>query len=319
MFLKFCNMLHVKYMHMYRHTLNPVPPFDFNLSTRSFSNGDAQIQKYENGKYWQVIRKNRLLIYIAVSALGTTDNPRLLVELRSPEKLSGSDVEAVLDVVRSIFNLQIDLNSFYEEVQDDEIMSKVVQHLRGLKTVATSTPFEALVSSIIAQQISLSAASRIEQRLVKKLGGVLQVDGNTYYAFPTPENLASVRAAELVKCGLTGRKAEYIYEITRSAADGTLNLEKFRDYDDVNDIINELSKVRGVGEWTARMTALRGLHRLDYYPRGDLGLRRVVSHYYCRGRKVTNDEVRKIAEKWGTLQGLAEFYLMTAEREKVSI
>jgi DNA-3-methyladenine glycosylase II len=198
-------------------------------------------------------------------------------------------------------------------------MSKVVQHLRGLKTVPTPTPFEALVSSIIAQQISLNAAYRIEQRLVKKFGDALQVDGNTYYAFPTPEYLASARTAELLKCGLTRRKAEYIYEVSRSAANGTLNLETFRNYDDVNDIINELSKVRGVGEWTARMTALRGLHRLGYHPGGDLGLRRVVSHYYCHGRKVTDDEVRKITEKWGTLKGLAESYLMTAEREKVSI
>jgi DNA-3-methyladenine glycosylase II len=306
-------------MYTYRRTLDPVPPFNFNLSARSFSNGDAQIQKYENGKYWQVIRKNDLLIHLSVSVLGAIDNPRLLVELRSPEKLSVSDVEAALNSVHSIFNLQIDLNSFYKEVQNDKIMSKLVQHLRGLKPISTPTPFEALVSSIIAQQISLNAGYRIEQRLVKKFGGVLQIDGNTSYAFPTPENLASAHAAELVKCGLTGRKAEYIYEIARSAADGTLDLEKFRNYDDVNNIINELSRVRGIGEWTARMTALRGLHRFDYYPRGDLGLRRVVSHYYCRDRKITNDEVRKIAEKWGTLKGLAASYLMTAEREKVPI
>lgn len=235
-------MLHVEDMYTYRQTLDPVPPFDFNLSARIFLNGDAQIQKYENGKYWQVIRKNGLLIHLSVSVLGTIDKPRLLVELRSPEKLSGSDVEAAFNSVHSIFNLQIDLNSFYKEVQNDKIVSKVVQHLRGLKTVSTSTPFEALVSSIIAQQISLNAAYRIEQRLVKKFGGVLQVDGNTYYAFPTPENLASARAAELVKCRLTGRKAEYLCEISRSAADGALDLEKFRNYDDVTDIINELSK-----------------------------------------------------------------------------
>ncbi len=312
-------MLLMKNMHVYRCTLDPIPPFDFNLSVRSFSNGDAQIQKYENGKYWQIIRKNGLLIHILVNGLGTTENPRLSVGLRSPEKLSGSDVEVVLDVVRSIFNLQIDLNSFYEEVQNDEIMSKVVRHLRGLKTVATSTPFEALISSIIAQQISLNAAYRIEQRLVKKFGDELQVNGSTYYAFPKPENLGSARAAELVKCGLTERKAGYIYQIAQSTVDGALDLEKFRCYDDANDIIKELSKIRGVGEWTARMTALRGLHRLDYYPGGDLGLRRVISHYYCRDHKVTNEGVRKIVENWGTLKGLAESYLMAAEREKISI
>jgi DNA-3-methyladenine glycosylase II len=108
-------MLHVEDMYTYRQTLDPVPPFDFNLSARSFSNGDAQIQKYENGRYWQVIRKNGLLIHLSVSALGTIDKPQLLVELTSPEKLSGSDIETALNSVHSIFNLQIDLNSFYKE------------------------------------------------------------------------------------------------------------------------------------------------------------------------------------------------------------
>jgi len=55
----------------------------------------------------------------------------------------------------------------------------------------------------------LNAAYRIEQRFVKQFAEVLQVDGCTYYAFPTPEKLASARTAEVQKCGLTERKAEY--------------------------------------------------------------------------------------------------------------
>jgi DNA-3-methyladenine glycosylase II len=306
-------------MYTCRHELSSIPPFDFNLSARSFSTGDAQIQKYKNGKYWQIIRVKGSLVHLSVRGLGTVDSPLLLVKLQSRKELSASDQKVALDTVRFIFNLQLDLNSFYEEVQNDKILTKVVQHLRGLKTISTATPFEALVLSIIEQQISQKTAHRIEQKFVKQFGDVLQIDGDSYYAFPAPGKLASARTTELREFGLTQRKAEYICEASQKVADSTLDFEKLRSYDDVNDIINELRKIRGIGIWTAQMTAVRGLQRLDYYPGGDLGLRRVVSYYYCRGRKVTNHQINKIAEKWGTLKGIAKSYIMAAGREKVPV
>lgn len=132
------------------------------------------------------------------------------------------------------------------------------------------------------------------------------------------EKLAS---ALLLSFGSTDcpREKQSISTRHRKSCDGTLNLEKFRIYNDVNDIVNEPSNTPGIGVWTAHLVAVRRLHRLDYYPDGDLGLRKIVSRYYCRVRKVTNNEIRKIAQNWGALKGLAESYLMSAEREKVPV
>ncbi|MCW3974709.1 MAG: hypothetical protein NWE86_00495 [Candidatus Bathyarchaeota archaeon] len=63
--------------------LKPIPPFDFDLCASIFSDGDEQIRKYEDGKYWQVIRINDKLILIVVNDLGVVDDPKLLVELKS--------------------------------------------------------------------------------------------------------------------------------------------------------------------------------------------------------------------------------------------
>ena len=112
---------------------------------------------------------------------------------------------------------------------------------------------------------------------------------------------------------MSARKAEYIRNISKMTTTGELNLEAFRNHADVTRIIEELDKIRGIGKWTAELTIIRGLQRYDAIPADDLGLRRVIAHFYCHDKKITGDDVRKIAEKWGRWKGLASFYLVMAE------
>lgn len=148
--------------------------------------------------------------------------------------------------------------------------------------------------------------------MIKSFGEVLSLDKEVYYTFPTPKEFASVNIHKLRGCGLSQRKTEYIKDISKMIIDGRLNLEKFKEYKDTNDIIAELDRIRGIGAWTAELTMVRGMQRLEAFPADDLGLRRVISHYYCNDRKISSEEARKIAEKWGTWKGLAGFYLIMA-------
>jgi DNA-3-methyladenine glycosylase II len=79
---------------------------------------------------------------------------------------------------------------------------------------------------------------------------------------------------------------------------GKLNLEKFKNYDSSEQIIRELDEIRGVGVWTAELTMLRGMQRLEALPADDLGLRRVISRYYRDGKMVPNSEARRTAKNW---------------------
>jgi DNA-3-methyladenine glycosylase II len=155
--------------------------------------------------------------------------------------------------------------------------------------------------------------------VTKTFGNILKVDDKVYYAFPKPEKIASATVEQLRECGLSYKKAEYIRDISKMIADGILDLEKFKGYEDIDEIINELSKIRGIGVWTAELTMLRGLQKFDAIPADDLGLRRVISHYYCNDRKISGEEARRIAQNWGKWKGLAAFYLIIAERLKVEI
>jgi len=293
--------------------LTCMPPFDFNLSAVIFSDGDRSIRKYQDGKFWQVIRVNDSLILVTVKALGTVDYPKISVELRSDHNVSEADKENVKQTVSAMLNLDLDLKPFYEHAKKDKILTDIIHRLRGLKIPTTPTVFEALIDSITEQQISLNVAHALERRLVKTFGKALRLDGEVYYAYPAPRELASARLEQLRRCGLSQKKAEYIKEVSRMIVDGELNLEGFKRYDDAQKIISELDKIRGIGVWTAELTMARGMRRLDVVPADDLGLRRVISHHYFDNKKISATEARKVAEKWGKWKGLAAFYLIIAD------
>ena len=294
-------------------TVNPTPPFDFELSAMIFSNGDPQIRRYEKGMFWQVIRVGSKLILTKIASAGTVEKPKLSVRLASDQEISDGDREEVEKIVHTLFSLDFDLKPFYEHTREDSVLAQLTSRLRGLRSPITPTVFEALIDTIIEQQISLTIANTMERRLIKSFREVLALGKEVYYAFPTPLDLASTSIRKLRSLGLSQRKAEYLKDVSKMVADGKLSLEKFKRYEDADDIIAELDGIRGIGIWTAEMTMIRGMQRAEAFPADDVGLRRVISHYYCQDRRISSEEARKIAEKWGDWKGLASFYLIINE------
>jgi DNA-3-methyladenine glycosylase II len=294
-----------------------LPPFRFDLSSEIFANGDEQIRNYENGRFWQVIGVNGKLILAIIEAAGTVDKPKVSVELRSNRVIAKEDQKKAEETVNTLFSLDLDLKPFYETAKNDKIMAHLTRELWGLKSPTTQTVFEALVDSIVEQQISLKVANSIENKLIKKFGGTLALEGNTYYAYPTTQNMASASIEEIRQCGLSLRKAEYIKEVSTLITQGKLDLERLRNYERAEQIIQELDEIRGIGVWTAELTMLRGMQRLEALPADDLGLRRVISHYYCDGKMITSAEARQIAKVWGDWKGLAAYYLVVANMKGV--
>ena len=265
--------------------LSPVPPFDFDLSASIFSGGDPRIRSYREGAFRQVIRAKGHLVLVTVTSGGSVDNPKVRVGVR-PAPVPPGVLKAAGQAVASLLNLGLDLSPFFAAVRDDPVMSALARRLRGLKPPRTATVFEALVDSVIEQQISLTAARSIEERFILAFGDPLGVEGTTFHAFPPPERLADASPGELRTCGLSGKKAEYILGISRMVREGALDLEHHGPGEDTAALIRELSVLRGVGVWTAELALLRGLSRLDAIPADDLGIRRAISRYYSRKSRI---------------------------------
>jgi DNA-3-methyladenine glycosylase II len=300
-------------------TVDAVAPFNFDLTAHIFSFGDKQIRIYANGQFSQVLKVNGKIVLVKLTSTGIVEQPKIIAEMKSISPITPQDGQKIEEAIKFIFNLNFDLCAFYSELKNDYTMTQFAQQLYGLKNPTTPTVFEALVDSIVEQQISIKVAHTLEERLVKKFGEALTLDGETYYAYPTPQNIARVSVEEIGNCGLSQRKAEYIHGVAKLIADGKLDLDQLKIHQNPEEIIAELDEIRGIGVWTAELTMLRGMQKLDALPADDLGIRRVISKYYCGEKPIKADEAREIAKSWGKWKGLAAFYLIIAEVKDIKV
>ncbi len=226
-------------------------------------------------------------------------------EVRIEHAEGGVDVEpldaAVDPVVRKLLGAEFDLDEFYAFAASDPTLAGLVEDLRGLRPPMAVEPFESLVTSITAQQVSLRAAFAIRNRMIERFG----VRTGHAYAFPTRERVAAAELVELTALGFSGRKAEYVVGLARSGPDLS-GLAALPD-DEIKDTLTALT---GIGEWTADWFLARHLGRPRAWPAGDLALRKAVSRFYGEGRDLTTEEVRQIGERFTPFQNLTAHYLL---------
>ncbi len=300
-------------------TLRPLAPFSLELSAQIFTGLDSQVRSYADGFYSQVLNVDGILVLAKIAQKGTIQKPELTIELTSNQPITSKTKTCTQKTIEYVFNLNLDLKEFYRHTENDPAMHKITQALCGFKYPTTPTAFESLVDSIVEQQISIKIARTIEERLAQKFGDKLELDGECFYAFPSTQNIDAASINDIKSCGLSQRKAEYIYGAAHGIVKGELDLEDMKTNPYTDKIITELDAIKGIGVWTAELTLFRGMQRLEVLPADDFGIRRVISNYYCSGRAIKAPEAREIGKAWGKWQGLAAFYLLSAEYNNVKI
>jgi DNA-3-methyladenine glycosylase II len=271
-------------------TLLPLPdPYDFELSTERFRAFGPDIANlwYEGGVHRVVGGR----------------------EIRIEASRGGVDVEPLDDetepVARAMVGAGFELDPFYAWAEGDEVLRELVSRLAGLRPPLAPDAYEALVSAISAQQVSLFAAFAIRNRMVERFG----VRGVHAYEFPTRERMAQANEQQLTELGFSRRKAEYVLGVARSDVDfGALHTLS----DD--EVKTTLTSIRGLGEWTADWFLARHLARPRAWPAGDLGLVKAVSAFYFGGRKLSIAEVREAGARFDPFQNLTAHYLLTGFR-----
>jgi DNA-3-methyladenine glycosylase II len=262
-------------------------PYDFELSTvryRAFGPDKANLW-HENGLH-RVIDGREVRIVAA------------------PGGVDAEPLDSVVEpVVRKLLGSEFDLDPFDAFAEQDAVLGPLVAGLRGLRPPIAVDPFETLVTSITAQQVSLFAAFAVRNRLIERFG----VQAREAYAFPTRERLARAQPGELTLLGFSRRKAEYVVGIARS----DLDLHGLAVLSD-DEVKAQLTTLIGIGEWTADWFLARHLARPRAWPAGDLGVRKAVSAFYGEGRNLTTEEVRAMGERFDPFQNLTAHYLLAA-------
>ena len=274
-------------------------PYDFALSTERFRafGPDLANRWHEDGLH-RVVAGEEVRVTGAPGGV-------------SVEPLRGASgtvplASAALDQVRHLLGLPFDLVGFEAfAAGGGEVLAALVARLRGLRPPLAPDPFEALVSSITAQQVSLHAAFAIRSRLIARFGE----RGVHAYAFPTRERLATASEEELVALGFSRRKAEYVLALARAELD-LWALAALAD----EEVKARLVALRGLGEWSADWFLARHLARPRAWPAGDLGLRKAAEAFYGGGRTMTTPEVRALGARFEPFQNLAAHYLLVGLR-----
>ena len=158
--------------------------------------------------------------------------------------------------------------------------------------------YGALLGSVISQQLSTKAAATIHGRVLELF------DGRT----PTPAELLAVEPERLRACGLSGRKVEYVRDLATHVESGELELDRLDELSD-EDVVAEITAVRGFGRWSAEMFLMFFLARPDVLPVGDLGIRRAVELAYGLDELPGPEELTKLGEPWRPHRTLACMYL----------
>jgi len=169
----------------------------------------------------------------------------------------------------------------------DPILASVIPHIASITIEQSNDYFPDLVEAIINQQLSDKAAATIFGRF-KTL-------------FPkgkiTPEKLLRIKDGHIRTVGTSWSKITYMKNIARAWLDGTITFDKHTTMTD-EAIIQQLTKVKGVGAWTAEMFLMFTLGREDVFSYGDLGLRRAIQKLYKFKKEPTVKQMEKIVIKW---------------------
>jgi len=240
--------------HLARIALLELPaPFDFALSTGRFQAFGTDLA-------------NRFADGVLHRAIGGRD-------VRIAAANGGVEVDPLDDetrpVVMRLLGAPFDLNGFYDWAAGP--MRTLTVRLHGFRPPLQPDPFEALVTSITAQQVSLRSAVAIRNRLIERFG----VRIGEAWAFPTRQRIAAAHPDELFAVGFTHRKAEYAVALARSDVD--LDALALLPDDEVRVAI---TRQRGLGPWTAEWFLARHLARPQAWPAGDLVLRKAALNLY---------------------------------------
>jgi DNA-3-methyladenine glycosylase II len=188
----------------------------------------------------------------------------------------------------------------------DDVMARLIDEhgalvREDLKNERPGDAYGALLRSIVGQQLSTKAARTIYGRMLELF------DGHA----PSPLQLLAANPDDIRAAGLSRPKINYLRDLAQHVEDGELELERLDDLSD-EEVIEQLTAVKGIGEWSAHMFLMFHLGRPDVLPVGDQGIRNAVRVQYRLRKLPDAKRLEKIAKPWRPYRTLACLYLWSS-------
>ncbi len=263
----------------------PLPqPYDFEVSTARFDvYGLDRATVWRDGGIHRVFDGREVRIEAAPGGVDVTPHD-----------------ESIEPQLLHFLGLPFDLDGFTAWAEAEPELHRLTQGLAGFRPPLQTNPFEALVTSITAQQVSLQSAAAIRSRFIERYGTAYE----HAHSFPSRQRVALATEDELFGLGFSSRKAEYVVGLARAE----LDLDALAALPD-EEVTARLVALRGLGEWTADWFLARHLARPHAWPAGDLGLRKAVAAFYG-----DVPDLRAFAQRFHPYENLSAHYLLTGLR-----
>ncbi|CAH0293251.1 DNA-3-methyladenine glycosylase [Peribacillus sp. Bi96] len=280
--------------------------FSENLKYLARSSNECLFEIVDQKIYRALAVENETLI-VEISAENETE-----LSVRLPgrnEALEKHIKGAVSQYIRHWFDLDTNLLPFYELAENDPILKRPVNQFFGLRNMGIPDLFEAIAWGILGQQINLTYAYTLKRRLVEGFGEFVEYEGKQYWLFPTPEVIAELTVEDFTEMRMTVKKCEYLIGVAQLIVQGELTKEKLLNAKDVKVAEKMLTKIRGIGPWTANYVLMRCLRYPAAFPIDDVGLHNSMKLVMETEVKPTKAEILKRSEAWADWESYATFYL----------
>ena len=179
----------------------------------------------------------------------------------------------------------------------DPVLRRVIEKVGPCQLPRHRQRYATLVKSIISQQISTKAADSIHRRLIETIAP----DGME------PAIVAALSEEQMQAAGLSPQKRRYLGDLTEKVVAGTVRLAQLHRLND-DEVIKELTQVKGIGVWTAQMFLIFSLNRPNVFPFEDLGIRNALRNIYRLKEPPDKKQAHQIAAPWAPYASIAAWY-----------
>lgn len=258
--------------------LSPIPPYNFPLMIQLLGRYTHPVMEFAHAdSYWRTLHHRGGLVMVRVESKGNIHHPQLHIWVMNAN--TTIDPDELLGQVAHILCIDLNYAPFYEFAKSHPALWAVVEPMIGLHWLRTQTAFEALMHTIIEQQIAWVAAQKAQRWLVEWGGHFLEADGLRGYAFPTPSQIAKATVDELIPLKITFKRMNLMINIAQRVALGDLHLESILDMT-AHQAYDLLVSIKGIGRWTASWTLQRTLAVHHVVGHNDVALQAAVGRYF---------------------------------------
>ncbi len=277
--------------------------YDFDYALRRLSMDPLLTVDLEERYVLVPVKTGKGKEVVKVQGIGMTQKPVFQIQGTGEKK------KETLKKIKAFFKWDKPMEKIYEHFEHTNL-KELFHKYPGTPIVKDFGYYESLMKIIVHQQLNMKFAYTLTSRFVQKFGE--QMDGVWFY--PSPETVASLRYEDLREIQFSQRKAEYIIDTSRLIVEGKLDLEELANQED-EEVIHELTKIRGIGHWTAENWLLFGVGRPNLLPAADIGIQNALKRFLGRDTKPQKDEIYVMGEEWQPYRSYAAIVLWRSIEE----